>query len=774
MEVLLVFRRTLYVITSWLDVHFVKDWLVSPWLYAAFSDPRRPHAEKVLMAPHLYNLSEEQQDEWFGGVLVKLLKSAADLYSPPVVKALYHWSWEVLGTACQGEFIHGRNRRRCHQNMTWPTFAAIGWNGEAAQRLGWQVLAHKKSGSSVDVPEPPAKQDRTKRALTIRDIARNEIITARKELKQPIHVTSAEFISELKTLVERVEASPDLQASYEQQVSLANLQRDADVLAIADAPSNSTSSSSATAACKACPVTRRAKRAAIADDGGGGGSANAVKDLSWVIDVDKTGAIVRKMPAPTASNAKSYPVSTELMEARLVPRYVGGVKTETDTLASLGKQFNERVMSYATACKTKPVSNRRIPRWSASPGVTRATPDGKKKERAVLEGYIQQFFEDACKPRKLALIFEDHIVAKCENDLGEIVWVVCMSANARAGAIKLRLNLAELVVVESSEEGEPRLLEFRRHVRSETRPLPFAAAVDSGMFWHMSHHDLAVRMLGAGPTFATKAKLVRMVQTAARGDAFVLHGADVDCPHVEVDLAEGDVAGSGGDPGEGHDDTVDWEHGVLPTVFRRRGNVAARDGVADEATICIDAIEEGAASIADSCLPPEVRELVYNPADADETSGSDASSVAGSEADGDEGDGGHHHNDDDGDVPALSIATVARLPIAACPDIRPILVELGAFEQNHRWELKYTGRSPSPVVGQIRCILGESLKMICNHHNLPGQRACKIHVDICGQLAAAESLCFRWCIQGTTMSREDHMELSTSLEADWRRHVAPS
>lgn len=86
----------------------------------------------------ILNLPQDQIDEWFGEPFLKLVTTREAFDSIEVVWSLFCWSWEVLGTCCQTEFVHSRNHRRAHENQHWANFCGQSWNAEAALRHSWQ------------------------------------------------------------------------------------------------------------------------------------------------------------------------------------------------------------------------------------------------------------------------------------------------------------------------------------------------------------------------------------------------------------------------------------------------------------------------------------------------------------------------------------------------------------------------------------------------------------------------------------------------------------
>lgn len=110
-------RICITVAHSWCVHRFWQGSLVSPWMFAALIDFRRALPERHMIRDHLFNLSIEQLDEWFGLPLVQMFESAEGLMEKLCMKALWLWAWEVYGTAAPVEFCHGRNGSRLHPNM---------------------------------------------------------------------------------------------------------------------------------------------------------------------------------------------------------------------------------------------------------------------------------------------------------------------------------------------------------------------------------------------------------------------------------------------------------------------------------------------------------------------------------------------------------------------------------------------------------------------------------------------------------------------------------
>ena len=114
---------------------------VYPSLYSRVGRTRGRTTVRVYTQVNLWSLATEQLDEWFGKQLLSMLPTISSFDDGDVRLLIWTWAWEILGTNAGSEFVHGRNRRRCHANMHWQNFVAKCYNMEAKQRLLWQQKA---------------------------------------------------------------------------------------------------------------------------------------------------------------------------------------------------------------------------------------------------------------------------------------------------------------------------------------------------------------------------------------------------------------------------------------------------------------------------------------------------------------------------------------------------------------------------------------------------------------------------------------------------------
>jgi hypothetical protein len=96
-----------------------------PWLVASVIDPRRTMESRLGVAEQILGLPLEQVDEWFGKVMLTLVRDADSMFEPAFQSAILSWAWSVHLTIAQIEFQHGRNRARSNENMHWHTFQVL-------------------------------------------------------------------------------------------------------------------------------------------------------------------------------------------------------------------------------------------------------------------------------------------------------------------------------------------------------------------------------------------------------------------------------------------------------------------------------------------------------------------------------------------------------------------------------------------------------------------------------------------------------------------------
>ena len=128
-----------------------------------------------------------------------------------------------LGATAPVEFIHGRNRQRAHENMTFPKFHAASTNGESFLRLGWQQKAlrifHKLGKlSKTELKRlflgPDDAKPKRFRAASFRDVVKNEIISHRSAAGQGTDILSVDVKTLLAETTSAVRADPVRMNTY--------------------------------------------------------------------------------------------------------------------------------------------------------------------------------------------------------------------------------------------------------------------------------------------------------------------------------------------------------------------------------------------------------------------------------------------------------------------------------------------------------------------------------------------------------------------------------
>ena len=128
---LFVLRRALETAYTWISERIFKVFCSMPWIISVAVDTRRPVEERRALSAGLAGLAEEQLGEWFGKpAAAKLPCPTAWVDDPDWNVAVNVWSWEVLGSVCQREFQHNRNRQRANSSQSWAIFSSVSTNEE--------------------------------------------------------------------------------------------------------------------------------------------------------------------------------------------------------------------------------------------------------------------------------------------------------------------------------------------------------------------------------------------------------------------------------------------------------------------------------------------------------------------------------------------------------------------------------------------------------------------------------------------------------------------
>ena len=147
---LVLFRDSLETAVGWTHYRMINLTTCTPWLWAGLVDYRRDPASRQHLLESLLAITgtrRELGDEWFHEeVLARLaalggIEQITELQTSGLLQGLWLWAWEVLATAAQTEFAHGRNRARAHFSQSWGNFVAQCNNAENVRRLDVQQKA---------------------------------------------------------------------------------------------------------------------------------------------------------------------------------------------------------------------------------------------------------------------------------------------------------------------------------------------------------------------------------------------------------------------------------------------------------------------------------------------------------------------------------------------------------------------------------------------------------------------------------------------------------
>ena len=85
-------------------------------------------------------MPKPNRDDWFTDVILEAesVETRPGDFEMPIEKFFdpdfqefgEQWAWADPTTICQLEFLHGRNRQRCHVHNLWHNFAAGAYNAE--------------------------------------------------------------------------------------------------------------------------------------------------------------------------------------------------------------------------------------------------------------------------------------------------------------------------------------------------------------------------------------------------------------------------------------------------------------------------------------------------------------------------------------------------------------------------------------------------------------------------------------------------------------------
>ena len=134
-----------------------------PWCIASLQDDRRTVEERDSIFQDIKASTRKicQLDEWFGQVFLQMHSDNDSIASLPAV--LQAWAWQVWCTIALGEYTHGRNRRRSHQDNNWTTFASHSYNQERDLQSKWSLAAADEATgcSRISGGEEDCEQEKT-------------------------------------------------------------------------------------------------------------------------------------------------------------------------------------------------------------------------------------------------------------------------------------------------------------------------------------------------------------------------------------------------------------------------------------------------------------------------------------------------------------------------------------------------------------------------------------------------------------------------------------
>ena len=142
---------------------------------------------------------DDELDYYFGLRIRQKLDDVMLLREDEWVAFLRRWAWLDPCSIAPIEFKHGRDQRRCHENMSWSTFAASAVNEESAltyEALNFDAGA-KHAVSTSTIAEPSSKRARTRRKEP-RELHRLLYIEKRKLQPGKFNVASTEFADEVR------------------------------------------------------------------------------------------------------------------------------------------------------------------------------------------------------------------------------------------------------------------------------------------------------------------------------------------------------------------------------------------------------------------------------------------------------------------------------------------------------------------------------------------------------------------------------------------------
>jgi hypothetical protein len=470
-----------------------------------------------------------------------------------------------------------------------------------------------------------------------------------------------------------------------------------------------------------------------------------VSDYTCSPGAGNLGAVAKYLPS---QDNVSFPVQVKLLESFLKHEFIGGVRAGP-SYASREREFVRTQNAYASASGAqKQPGKPRQPRWTK-------TPQGCRELRVALERRMQTWVISCIRPIAMKDIHLAKLMLKCSAFRGGEPPVVSFYAgsagNSQAGPTPFRFHLIKCTSCGPEVDGQLTLQAARDpHIKSE-HVLPIGGGHRSGMMQHFTHWDVAANLLD-GNVAPTRIEFAKMICTLLGSDKFVVSGVDPTVESLVVDCTTAPNAQE--HAAQANPDVVDWDSGVLPSPIgstHPKPPAMSSEGFAfGEA---LDIMHEEVVG----CVGVDVASD-----DSSDTSDSSSSSVADFPVD-----ASSSSNSGGGEVapPVAEPPTPLNImeTLDSVNNIDMLFARMPDFEMNSRWEI--THKPDNQVIGKIRCIQGESLRIDCRcGHVVP----CKMHIGIHGRFEMAQCWLIRWLIFGTACDSERHTQEAVRRQAQWR------
>lgn len=316
--------------------------------------------------------------------------------------------------------------------------------------------------------------------------------------------------------------------------------------------------------------------------------------------------------------------------------------------------------------------------------------------------------------------------------------------NATAGATPFRCIFVECDLCikrdfDLEHVAEVVLVMKREQFLATHQQLPFGGAVNRGRLVHLTHWDLAARLLTHCDAFGSTVEIALLAHRELHGDKFIIDGEDGRLAKLVIAV---DTLGAreGGARSHGCDE-VDWDHVTPPRSSA--ASVRENDGMEGEG----DAYAQ-LAEVLGECA--EV---------ASEVSGDGISDVDDSSS-----------SEDDTTNQAPASSSGPPLRFTRFMTIGDLFNANSEFCLDVNWKVRKLN-SGSPPLGKITPVGGHSLRAECACHRMKGQQ-CKLFLEIKGRFEEVQCVLAAWVLEGRDKTADEHKDMGRLAIQEWANYVA--